>query len=196
FLSCHFRPPSRARLRPDASGSFFKILDRAFGLGMVAWPGREFTVAHGAQFPAERLLGDGDAELLEDPLRKIDQPPANDVMDRRNWAALDHSGDRLALGVIELGRLPRRLTVQQPVGPPRVKSQHPVPDDLTPNTANLRRLGGCRTVVECSKRQHAPGWRRASIVRRIGIRAALICEPQKSHDFRDLGISPSMRSST
>jgi hypothetical protein len=39
---------------------------------MVAWPGREFTVAHGAQFPAERLLGDGDAELLEDPLRKID----------------------------------------------------------------------------------------------------------------------------
>ncbi len=42
---------------------------------MVARSGREFAVAHGAQFPAEGLLGDRDAEFLEDPLRQVDQPP-------------------------------------------------------------------------------------------------------------------------
>src|SRR5207245_4647111 len=34
--------------------TFFKILDRALGLSVVARPGRESAVAHGAQFPAER----------------------------------------------------------------------------------------------------------------------------------------------
>jgi hypothetical protein len=42
---------------------FFKILDRALGLRMMARAGREFAVAHGAQFPAERLLGDRDPDL-------------------------------------------------------------------------------------------------------------------------------------
>ena len=42
---------------------------------MMTRPSREFAVAHGAQLSAERLLGDDDAELLEDPLRQIDQPP-------------------------------------------------------------------------------------------------------------------------
>jgi len=56
---------------------------------MVARSGREFAVAHSAQLPAERLLGDRDAEFLEDPLRQIDQPPAHHAMDRRDRAALD-----------------------------------------------------------------------------------------------------------
>ena len=33
----------------------------------MARPCRELAIAHGAQLPAERLLGDRDAELLEDP---------------------------------------------------------------------------------------------------------------------------------
>jgi hypothetical protein len=49
--------------------NFFKILDRALGLSVVARPGRESAVAPGAQLPAGRLLGDRDAEFLEDPLR-------------------------------------------------------------------------------------------------------------------------------
>src|SRR5665811_723545 len=36
FLSCRCQPSSRARSRPSARGSFFKILDRAFGLGIMA----------------------------------------------------------------------------------------------------------------------------------------------------------------
>src|SRR5262245_23251233 len=93
FLSCRSRAPWRARFPPGARESFFKILNRALRLRMVARSGREFAVAHGAQLPAERLLGDRDAEFLEDPLRQIDQPPAHHAMDRRDRAALDHAGD-------------------------------------------------------------------------------------------------------
>ena len=74
---------------------------------MVARSGREFAVAHGAQFPAERLLGNRDAELLEDPLRQIDQPPTHHAVNCRDRTTLDHAGDGLALTVVELGRLAR-----------------------------------------------------------------------------------------
>src|SRR5476649_1660593 len=123
---------------------------------MMTRAGRQLAIAHSAQFAAERLLGDRDTELLEYPLCEIDQPPAHNAMDRRNWAVLDHPGDRLALGVIEFGGLPRRLAVQQPVGPASVEAQHPVPDDMKSYSADLRRFGARRTVVDRSKRQQAP----------------------------------------
>jgi hypothetical protein len=37
----------------------------------MARPCRELAVAHGAQFPTERLLGDRDAEFFEDCVRSI-----------------------------------------------------------------------------------------------------------------------------
>ena len=77
---------SRVRLSPGARESFFKILDRARGLRVMARPCRELAVAHGAQFPTERLLGDRDAEFFEDPLRQIDQSPAHHAVDCRNRA--------------------------------------------------------------------------------------------------------------
>ena len=126
---------------------------------MVARSGREFAVAHGAQLPAERLLGDCNAEFLEDPLRQIDQPPAHHAMDRRDRATLDHAGDGLTLEVIELGRFTRRLAVQESVRPASVEAQHPVPDDLKPDAADLGRLGTRRTVIDCRKRQKPPGLR-------------------------------------
>src|SRR5262249_39452692 len=86
---------------------------------------------------SERLLGDRDAEFLEDPLRQIDQPPAHHAMARRDRAALDHAGDGPPLKVIELARLTRRLAVQESVRPASVEAQHPVPDDLKPDAADL-----------------------------------------------------------
>src|SRR3954470_3852252 len=81
------------------------------GVRVMARPCGELAVAHGAQRPAERLLGDHDADLLEDPLCQIDQPPTHHAVDCRNRATLNHAGDGLALDVVELGRLPRRLSV-------------------------------------------------------------------------------------
>jgi hypothetical protein len=56
-------------------GKLFKILDRSFGLGMMAWPGGKFAVTYGVQLPAHRLGSDVDAEHLKDPLAQIDEPP-------------------------------------------------------------------------------------------------------------------------
>ncbi len=114
---------------------------------MVARTGREFAVAQGAQLPAERLLGDREAEFLEDPLREIDQPPPHHAVDRWDRATLDHLGDHPALAVIELGGPARRLAIQKTLRPPRIEPQNPVPDDLERHPANLRRLGAGRPVV-------------------------------------------------
>ena len=62
-------------------------------------------------------------------------------MDRRDRATLDHVGDGLTLEVIELGRLTRRLAVHESVRSASFQAQHPVPDDLKPDTADLGRLG-------------------------------------------------------
>jgi hypothetical protein len=75
--------------------------------------GPSFAVADGAQLSAERLLGDRDAELLEDPLRLISAVSAP----RGAQAGRSRSpGDRLALSLSLEGRA-RRLAVQETVRP-------------------------------------------------------------------------------
>ena len=71
----------------------------------------------------------------------------------RNRRALDHAGDGLALDVVELGQVPRRLSVQQTVRAPLVEVQHPISDDLKPDTANHRRLTTRRAIINCGERQ-------------------------------------------
>jgi len=107
---------------------------------MMAGPGGELAETHRAQLPAQGLFGDRDAKLVPDPLREIDQPPANDPVHRRDRPALDNPDKRLALGLVELGRLPRRLAVDKSVRPRGVETQHPVADRLPTYTANSRRI--------------------------------------------------------
>ena len=87
----------------------------------MTWPSRQLAITHRPQFPAQCLLGDGDAELFVYPLRQVDQTPAHHAVDRRDWSALDHLGDCLALAIIELGGLAWRLSVQQPVRAVRIE---------------------------------------------------------------------------
>src|SRR4051794_22272960 len=63
--SSHRRKKS---LADGAGHTFFKILNRALGLRMMAWAGGELTVTHGTQFAAHGLFGDGDPERFEHPL--------------------------------------------------------------------------------------------------------------------------------
>src|SRR6266850_642751 len=86
---------------------------------MMAGSCRELAVAHRAKLPAQRLFGDRDVELLVDPLRQIDQPPAHYTVDRRDRAALDHPHNRLALHIIELRGLAWRFAVKQAGSTPR-----------------------------------------------------------------------------
>src|SRR5262249_52920423 len=151
FLLCRSRCPSRARPSPDGWGSFFKILDRARRLSVVARPGREFAVAHGPELPAECLLGDRDAEFLKYPLCQIDQPPAHHAGERRDRTFFDHGGKCWAVAVVELGWLPGRFAVQETIRPSCVEAYHPVTDDLKAAPADLRCLRACPTVIDCRK---------------------------------------------
>ena len=66
---------------------------------------RKLAIAHGAQFPAQGLPGDDNAEFLEDPLAEIDDPPPHNPMNGRDRAALDHRGERGTVRVIARGAL-------------------------------------------------------------------------------------------
>jgi hypothetical protein len=45
------------------------------------------------------------------PLDQVDQPPANNAMDRRDRAVLDHFDKRAALGIIEQRLSSRRFAI-------------------------------------------------------------------------------------
>ena len=87
----------------------------------MARPRRELAKTHVSQFPAERLLGDLEAKLLEQPPREIDQPPANDAMDGWDGAVLHRPPQHLALAVVENAGAPGALPFKRPsnVAPPR-----------------------------------------------------------------------------
>jgi hypothetical protein len=83
----------------------------------MAWPGEKFAVIHGVQLPAHRLGGDVNAELLKDPLAQIDEPPAHDAMDGRDWPILDHPRERRPVFVLSLDGWPSALRLRDPSGP-------------------------------------------------------------------------------
>jgi hypothetical protein len=126
-------------------------------LSVVARTGGQFAVAHGPKLPAERLLGDRDAEFLEDPLRQIDQSPAHHTMHCGDRATFDHAGDGLALGVIELGWVTRRLAIHQTIRTSRVEAQDPVADDLKADPADLRCLRARRSIIDGRKSKKSTG---------------------------------------
>src|ERR1700689_3800140 len=122
-------------------------------------PSRELTISHGAQFPAQCLLGDDDAEFLEDPLAEVDDPPAHDAMHGRDRAALEYRGERGAVAPVRPRRLSGRLAINQPFRPMDVELDHPIANDLERHPADLRRLGPARAVVNRRQRQKPPGLR-------------------------------------
>ena len=177
----------------------------------MAGTSRELTITHGAQFAAQRLLGDDDAKLLENPLAKIDDPPAHDPMNRRNRAAFDDRGERRPMRVVKPGWLSRRLAVDQALRSMGVELHHPIANDLKRHPADLRRLGAPRAFVNRrqsqkpprlrpvlrsprrtpspSAHQNQPGaewaWRTSS-VRHLESEPSRFGNPQPSHAFRDL----------
>ena len=108
---------------------------------MMAWASRELAISHLAQHPAQRLLGDDDAEFFGQPLAKIDDPPAHDPMNCRDRSALKDRHQRRAMLVVQPRRLPWGLAIDQPVGTMRVELEDPVADNLQPDAADLGRLG-------------------------------------------------------
>ena len=72
------------------------------------------------------------------PMDQVDQPPANNAMDRRDRTALDHFDKRPPLGIVEPRPFPRRLAVEQTVGTARIEAHHPVTHNLQAHPADPR----------------------------------------------------------
>jgi hypothetical protein len=138
-------------------GKFFELVDRAIALRMMARPRRKLAMAHGAQFAAHGRFGYGKAELLEQPLAKVDDPPAHDAMDRRRWTVLDDARERGAMLVLQKRRLPRRFTIDKAIRAVGVKTKNPVANDLERHAADLRRFAACRHVVNRRKGEEPSG---------------------------------------
>jgi hypothetical protein len=102
-------------------------------VGTMTRPGRELAKTHRPQLPAQSLLGHPDAVLLPQPLRQIDQAPAHHPVNGRDRSALDHAGEFLPLGVVELRRPSRRLAIDEASRPLGIEPQHPIADRLQPN---------------------------------------------------------------
>jgi hypothetical protein len=116
-------------------------------------PGRELSVIHGAQFAAQRLLGNDNLELVPHPLAQIDQSPAHDVIDRRCGAIFDGRLQRRTVRVVQSRWLARRLAIDQASRTVGVELHHPIADDLKCHSANLGGLGSGCPIVDCRKRQ-------------------------------------------
>ena len=135
---------------------FVKILDRPGGLGVMARPGGELAIPKRAQFAADRLRADRDAEFFPDPLGQIGQPSAHHAMHGGKRPALDHRRQGLPLGCVQSPRRTRRLAVDQAVGAARVEFHHPVAHDLQAHPADPRRVAARAAVVDRRQRQPPP----------------------------------------
>lgn len=81
-----------------------------------------------------------DTELLPDPLGQIDQAPSDHAVDRRGGPAGDDACQRGPLVGIQLGCSIGRLGVRQACRATAVEPQHPITDDLKPDTADPCRI--------------------------------------------------------
>jgi hypothetical protein len=123
----------------------------------MARAGRELAIVQGPQLAAQRLLGDGEAELLPQPLDQIDQTPAHHAVDGRNGPLLDDDLQGLSVLIGEPRRSPWRAAGPEALRSPRVEAQHPIAHDLQRHTANLRCLGAGGSIIDRRQSQKAPG---------------------------------------
>lgn len=106
------------------------------------------------QRSAHRCLAEGDAELIPNPCRKVDQTPSHNAVHRRDRSVLHDLGEGRPLFVVQLRRIAGRLAVDQTVRPFSVKAFDSVADDLTPDAADPRCLRPTTAIVnhrQCQK---------------------------------------------
>jgi hypothetical protein len=123
----------------------------------MARTGRKLAIVHGPQLAAQRLFGDGEAELLPEPLDEVDQPPAHHAVEGRNGPLLDDGLQSLSVLAVEPRRSTRRAAGPEPLGSLGVEAQHPIAHDLQRHAANLSRLGAGRAIIDRRQSQKAPG---------------------------------------
>jgi hypothetical protein len=123
----------------------------------MARTGRELAIVHGPQLAAQRLLGDGEAELLPEPLDQIDQAPAHHAVDGRDRTRIDPGHQGRAMRIGEPRRGPWCPAGPEALRSPSVEAQHPIAHDLQRHAADLSRLGPGGPIIDRRQSQKAPG---------------------------------------
>jgi len=132
------------------------MFDCPLCLGMMAWPGAQLAIPQSAQLTTQRLPGDADLKLFPQPLAEIDQAPAHNTVDRRDRTTLDDGRQRLPMRVGQPWRRSRSLAVDQALRSLLIEPQHPVPNNLQPDIADMRRLAATATIIDrCQAKQSA-----------------------------------------
>src|SRR3546814_20534987 len=127
-----------------------------FVLGMVAGPRRELNIAQLLQLAPHSGLVERHRKFLMEPLDQVDQPPANDAMDRRDRAALNRFNERPALVVIEPRPGAGSFAVKQPIRAAIIEANHPVAHDLQAPIADPRRRRPASTPATPAQGQAPP----------------------------------------
>ena len=111
------RRRSRVRSRPGDRGDFFSPQSRRQPARDAA-DERKLAITHGAQFPAQGLPGDDDAEFLSDLIgRDRRSATARSHEIAGIGAALDDRGKGGSVRVVETRRLSRAFRSIRPAGP-------------------------------------------------------------------------------
>ncbi len=124
---------------------------------MMARSRRELAKAHMPQLAAERRLGDRNPELFEEPLRQIDQPPADDAMQGGNRPIFHDLPQGLALALAEDAGSARRFAGQETIRTFGVETDNPVAHDLHPDPADPRRIRPRAAIINLGQCQETPG---------------------------------------
>ena len=90
-------------------------------LRVMARPRRQPPEPRRLECPAHRRLADDDAELLEDPLRQVPQPPAHHPVDGWDRTAVHERHQRPALFLGQFRLAPGALRSISPLGPSALK---------------------------------------------------------------------------
>lgn len=128
-------------LPPRAPGDFFGSIRRFRVPGVAPRPRRELAEAKRPEVPAHRRLAHRYPQLLPEPLRQVDPPPAHHPIAPRLGTSLHPPRQPRPLLRRQGRHLAGRLPVDQSRRTFRVEPQHPVPHDLQPDPADPRRIG-------------------------------------------------------
>jgi hypothetical protein len=107
---------------------------------MMTRPRGELSITHRAQLAAQNLFGDRQPIFVEHPLREINQPPAHDLVNRRDRAGLNHGDECAPLFVVEQRRTPRRFSLDETIRSLGVEPKHPIAKRLQADASEPSRV--------------------------------------------------------
>jgi hypothetical protein len=125
---------------------------------MVTRACRQFDIALLLQLPPHSHFRQEHAKLVMEPPHQIDQPLANNSMDRRDRAAFNDLRKGPTLGIVQQRGLARRLPVEESVRPPGIEAHHPVAHDLQCHAANPRGIAAAPTIINFRQASSRRPW--------------------------------------